>query len=43
MIRAMECKDALITMIYIEESDSDIKDITQEAVERAKEVFAKPA
>ena len=36
-------QDALITMIYIEESDSDIKDITQEAVERANEVFAKPA
>jgi len=35
-------KDAVITMTFFDESDSDIKDITQGAVERATDVFAKP-
>ena len=36
-------QDALITLTFIQESESDIQGITKDAVERATAVFAKPA
>jgi hypothetical protein len=35
-------QDALLTLIYIDVADSDIQGITTDAVDRAKNVFAKP-
>ena len=36
-------QDAVITLTFIQESESDIQGITKDAVERATAVFAKPA